>query len=377
MDETERVSLLIADIYDAALDAGLWPGVVEGIAHYVPGAFVNLFSQDATRKTAQAFYTYGIDQDQLELYFQKYIHINPMFPAMLFFEVGRILTENDIMPKAEFNETRFYKEWVRPQGLIDSMASILEKSATSVAGIAVGRSERDGLVDDRALRRMGLIVPHVRRAVLIGKVIDLHKVEVATFADTLNGIAAAMVLVDAGGRIAFSNTAGHALLEEGAVVRAAGQKLAAVDVQADQALRDIFANAEAGDTAASANGVSVPLATREGERYVAHVLSLTSGARRKTGMAYAAVAAVFIRKATLELPHPLEVISRTYKLTPSEMRVLMMIVQIGGVPEIAPVLGISEATAKTHLQRVFEKTGTKRQADLVKLVAGYMSPLAQ
>jgi DNA-binding CsgD family transcriptional regulator len=71
------------------------------------------------------------------------------------------------------------------------------------------------------------------------------------------------------------------------------------------------------------------------------------------------------------------VISRTYKLTPSEMRVLMMIVQIGGVPEIAPVLGIAEATAKTHLQRVFEKTGAKRQADLVKLVAGYMSPLAQ
>jgi DNA-binding CsgD family transcriptional regulator len=34
-------------------------------------------------------------------------------------------------------------------------------------------------------------------------------------------------------------------------------------------------------------------------------------------------------------------------------------------------LGISEATAKTHLHHVFEKTGTSRQADLVKLVAGY------
>jgi FixJ family two-component response regulator len=49
---------------------------------------------------------------------------------------------------------------------------------------------------------------------------------------------------------------------------------------------------------------------------------------------------------------------------------------IGGVPEIAPVLGISETTVKTHLQHVFEKTGTQRQADLVKLVAGYISPIA-
>jgi DNA-binding CsgD family transcriptional regulator len=53
----------------------------------------------------------------------------------------------------------------------------------------------------------------------------------------------------------------------------------------------------------------------------------------------------------------------------------MMIVQLGGVPEVAPVLGLSEATVKTHLQRIFAKTDTSRQADLVKLVAGYISPL--
>jgi DNA-binding CsgD family transcriptional regulator len=29
-----------------------------------------------------------------------------------------------------------------------------------------------------------------------------------------------------------------------------------------------------------------------------------------------------------------------------------------------------------HLRRLFEKTGTGRQADLVKLVAGFASPLA-
>jgi DNA-binding CsgD family transcriptional regulator len=65
-----------------------------------------------------------------------------------------------------------------------------------------------------------------------------------------------------------------------------------------------------------------------------------------------------------------------FKLTPSEMRVLMAVVEIGGVPEIAPVLGVSETTVKTHRQHVFEKTGTQRQADLVKLVAGYTGPLS-
>ena len=37
----------------------------------------------------------------------------------------------------------------------------------------VFRHERDGLVNDETRRRMHLIVPHMRRAVLIGRVIDL------------------------------------------------------------------------------------------------------------------------------------------------------------------------------------------------------------
>jgi DNA-binding CsgD family transcriptional regulator len=140
---------------------------------------------------------------------------------------------------------------------------------------------------------------------------------------------------------------------------------------------EVFTAATIGDVALGVRGVAVPLNSNNGERWVAHVLPLTTGARRKAGAAYAAVAAVFVRKAVLDLPSPLETLSKLYSLTPAEMRVLMMIVQVGGVPEVAPVLGISETTVKTHLQHIFAKTGTSRQADLVKLVAGYMSPLAR
>jgi DNA-binding CsgD family transcriptional regulator len=82
-----------------------------------------------------------------------------------------------------------------------------------------------------------------------------------------------------------------------------------------------------------------------------------------------------VRRTALGTPHPLETIANAFKLTPAEMRVLMMIVEIDGVREVASVLGISEATVKTHLKHVFDKTATKRQTELVKLIAGYVSPL--
>ena len=56
-------------------------------------------------------------------------------------------------------------------------------------------------------------------------------------------------------------------------------------------------------------------------------------------------------------------------------RVLLAVVEIGGVPEVAEALGIAETTVKTHLGRIYEKTATARQADLVKLVAGYSNSL--
>jgi hypothetical protein len=37
MDETALLSSLIGDIYDAALDPGLWSRVLQGIARWVPG----------------------------------------------------------------------------------------------------------------------------------------------------------------------------------------------------------------------------------------------------------------------------------------------------------------------------------------------------
>jgi DNA-binding CsgD family transcriptional regulator len=39
------------------------------------------------------------------------------------------------------------------------------------------------------------------------------------------------------------------------------------------------------------------------------------------------------------------------------------------------MLGITPATVKTHLQHIFDKTGCRRQADLVKLAASMSPPV--
>ena len=220
-------------------------------------------------------------------------------------------------------------------------------------------------MDDEARHRARLVIPHIRRATLIGKVIDLKKAEAASLADTLDGISAGMFLVDATGHIVHANVAGL-MLKRASVLRAEGARLIANDPLADQTLADTFATAGNGDAAIGIKGVAVPLA---------HVLPLTSGTRRRAGTSYAAAAALLVHRAALDNPSPPETIAKAYKLTAMELRVLLAIVEVGGVPEVAEALGIAETTVRTHLHQTYQKTGVNRQAGLVKLVAAFSSPL--
>jgi len=86
-------------------------------------------------------------------------------------------------------------------------------------------------------------------------------------------------------------------------------------------------------------------------------------------------AAVFVCEAALEISSSAEVIQRAYQLTPTELRVLFAIVNVGGIPQVAAALGVAVSTIKTHVGRLYEKTGAVRQADLVKLVVGFTNPL--
>ena len=152
----------------------------------------------------------------------------------------------DFMPHVELRKSRFFKEWVQPQGWIDAIGATLEKSATAYSGFSVIRHERNGIVDDETRLRMKLIVPHVRRAVAIGKIVDLRTVEAAALADTLDGLTAAMFLIDDDGRIVHANAAGHVMLADREVLSAVGGKLTV----ADQTLSYVGAGSE--DAAADA-----------------------------------------------------------------------------------------------------------------------------
>jgi DNA-binding CsgD family transcriptional regulator len=372
-DDCQQLSELISIVYDAAIDQSLWENAIEAVAYFVGGVGAGLFRKDVDAQHVSAPHRFGIVWPLPVALFRQ---IYPAAVGHFLAEIEQPIALADLMPYHELIETGFYQEWARPQGLIDFVSAVLDRSAASVAMFGVFRHERDGFVDDETRYRMRLIAPHIRRAVLIAGMFDLKFAEAATFADTLDGLDTGLYLVDAGGRLIHANAAGHAILDAGDILYDLGGRLAGGDAQVNQTLREVFAAAGQGDAALGTKGIAVPLIGKDGERYIAHALPLTSGARRRAGVIYTAVAALFVRKAALAMSSRSEVIGKMFKLTPTELRVLLAIVEVGGVPEVAAALGVADTTVRTHVGRLFEKTGATRQADLVRLVAGYAAPLA-
>src|SRR3954451_15178775 len=376
MKHREQLSALISVIYDGALEPARRTDVLERIAQFTGGHSSGLLVKHSPATSDNLYCYIGAHRESLQAYSEDYAELDATLelPA---FGAEQVVSATDLVPYEEFRRGRFYREWARPQGWVDVASAVIDRSPTSSALLSVVRHEASGMVDDEMRRRMALIVPHVRRALHIGKTVNLKQAESACFADILDGLSAGMILIDAKARVVHANTAGNAILEEADFLRTVGGRLVAGDPAANAALRDILVAAENGDAAVGVKGIALPFTAHNRERYVAHILPLTSGARRGAGLVYNAVAALFVRKADLKVLSPPEVIGMMYRLTPTELRVLLAIVDVGGVPEVAAALGVAVTTVKTHLGRLFEKTGVARQADLVKLVAGFSTPLAR
>lgn len=373
--EASALSKLIGDIYDAALDPTLWTHALERSCSFVGGSSAVLYWHDISTESSAALHLFNDDPHYTLLYFEKYMPMNPVFPAATFIESGLIYTPTDVVPEAELFETRFHKEWVEPQGIADVVCVNLEKGAARSSVLNIRRDETHGIVDDVVRQRAALIVPHFQRAVAIGRLFDQRKAAQAVLTETLDHVEAAVFLVGAGGRIVFVNAPGQAMLDDGVLLRERRGVLAAVEPEAHRVFRDMLVAAESRDIVAAGRGVSIPLSASPHGRWFAHILPLTSGHRQREGSLYSAVAAVFVRKTSPASPPPLETLAKLYKLTAGEIRALDGVMKVSGVRALAELLGLSQATVKTHLHNVFRKTGTARQSELVKLIAGF-EPIA-
>ena len=170
-----ELSQVVEDIYDTALDSARWKDTIAKIAEFVGGQAGGLALKDCQSKNLNVFYDVGFDPECIEVYLETYSKFDPLATAPLF-DMRRVASVPDLV------NGRFYREWAKPRGWLDSANAIIERSGTSSTLLRIVTSKKTGLVDDNMRERLAQVVPHVRRATLVGKSIDLKHAEAAMLA---------------------------------------------------------------------------------------------------------------------------------------------------------------------------------------------------
>lgn len=372
---TEKFSSIIGDIYDAALNAAEWPRVLPRIAEFVGGQGVCIGVKQSSGTKSDIYFNAGLPtQDFIASYVGTYGVYDPCTTAQLMAKPGQVLSTSDSMEYGDFLDSRLYREWILPQTLVDSAVAILDRSETSIALAAVYRHATDGVLDDQARARMHMLVPHLRRAVSWISLIESTTTLAASLAQTLDGLNTSVFLVDGDCRVCHSNESARSLLRKGGVFWATDGRLVASGNVARAALADVCAAASSPSRASSAKGRSIAFASEAGGRQVIHVLPLSQQSQKRIGCDAVSTAAIFVQTDAPFSPSAHQVLAETYKLTASELRVLLAVAEGGSVADIADTLGLGQSTVRTHLHRIFAKTATSRQSDLVRLAAKYASP---
>jgi DNA-binding CsgD family transcriptional regulator/PAS domain-containing protein len=370
----QALSDLIGSIYDCTLDPSRWERTLLDVGEALDCPVLTLTLSDLRHDRLLLHKAAGIEPDQMEQV-SKYV---PEIHAALGEALASLpsLDEPHVVSRhvttAYIETSPHFQEFMRPSGIVDTMTFFLMHTPVHLSCFSGARHDGQGIITDREIELGKLLLPHLRRAVTISKVLDARTIVGTRMAEALDALRCAVVLTNEHGTILHANRSAEHMLDKGGHIQSRQGVLQATAPSATSELRSAITLAAGNEAGIGKTGLAIRLTEPDAAPVLAHVLPLT-GSNFRTRLQPAAVAAVFIG-APPDVQEGADAVAAAFGLTPAETRVIASLFAGRTLDETAATLGITRPTAKTHLEHIFLKTGVTRQAELMRIWTGLISP---
>lgn len=373
----ERASHLIGLIYDCVIEPQRWKATIDTLRQDVEVANCVLGIMDMPSGRHSLIVPSGVT-----LYWMLKGKLHERSIPGAWGGVGRILsfpldepTSNSEAIEPEIRAGNpWIEKWCRPQGICDQIVVGFARDPRTLGYVSWGVPSNAGALTEMQRTKLRLIAPHFRRAISISRLLEMKAMVKDTFANSLDRFSVGIVLVRFDLTIVHANMAALEMLDRRDPIADPNGRIALQNMRLTEALLDAVQRAAESGVQLGQRGIGIPVRRRDGSPALVHVMPLRPS-KLVMGLSQRAVAAVFVAPALAPPQMPAAALALLYDLTPAETRVLELIVDGLTPAEIAPRLGVTLATVKTHLQRVYDKTGHTRQADLVRLVGSLVLPV--
>jgi|tagenome__1003787_1003787.scaffolds.fasta_scaffold20911298_1 DNA-binding CsgD family transcriptional regulator len=362
MVTVENFSRLVSGVYAAAVTPQQWEPALDEICRTLGGTIGTLiksgggvWSIQATTAPAEIGKTYA----------EHYCRLDYVLAEVENGPVGAVRTGTELIPPR--TNTEFYNDWMRPNGIEDGLfVGLTGGQRLSCLIVASPRRSESFDTPDRVKLISGLVA-HMGQALRTQD-------KLRTLADSAVELAGALevvrhgVIIVAGEHLVINlNSAAERIIraEDGLCMRSG--RIAAISTRADQELYSAIRNALAGEPSTVRTGRSLTCLRPSGKRpYVIHVLP--SHRRNADAPLRQPMALVLVIDPEDESEPAAALLRRLYRLTEAEAEVALHVMHGADLKQVSEELSISYTTVRTHLQHVFDKTDTHRQAELVRLL---------
>ncbi len=365
---SQRTMLDLVDhIYGAVEDQARWPSFLEDLAGTLRVSATNLFMQDLHQPRGNAFATFATDPSFTRSYAEYYGKINVfLIKGQKLLRSGNVSFSSELCPDHEARRSEFFNDWVLPQGQQHGLLGTIYNQNSLVGNIGAIRAPGAKPFTPADKRLLQTLMPHLQRAVrLRRRIADLETLETRT-ADALDHWTTAVFLVDFDTRVILANRTAVDLLgqRDGLLVERGILKTARSrdTVMLHRLIREAVATTiDRNDHASGAM-----LIERISGKCPLQIF-VTPSVREDIFFGTRGSALVFVGDPETQRTET-DVLRTLYRLTPAEAVITSLLAEGKSVKEIAERTFVRENTVRIHLKKIFDKTGAKRQAELVKIV---------
>ena len=348
---------LLDRIYEAAAIPEYWPEVLEALAAIAgaqAGALVAYRGREPAGHTSSRLYREGYDD-----YFTNGIEIENVRPLRaLERQYPGFLSDLEVQSREELERDEIYNRFLHPHGLQWTAGTLILSPSGDLLVVDVARATGEAPFDRAALEAIDQYRPHLARASLMASRLGLRAASDMTDAMQLLGLPA--IALTGNGRAVAMNALAEAL--DGRVMTGGLDRVTLGHSSADMLLSQALEDARGGTVR------SIPLPAADGQpALIVHVLPITGSAR---DIFAAAKSLMLVTDVTAPEAPTQELLAGLFDLTPAEARVARALASGLPLDQVAAEFGLSVQTIRNQLAAVFHKTGTSRQVELLRLIAG-------
>jgi DNA-binding CsgD family transcriptional regulator len=368
---TSQAEHLIARAYEAVCDGESWDDLIDSYVRLVGGDSGVIFVKNAAAPDHSMVASSG--HDFSAAYLAKYLsYYEPRSPLIPFYRdsrTGSVRALGDFAFSPAYRHSEFFTDWVRPQGFGDMIGGHLLRSRDLYCWLSIRRHDQRGPYSAGEVRLAGNVAPHLARAVRLKAKIEAERAVIPPGREFIDCMSCGVLFVDVAGKVLGLNRAAERLLSNHAGVRLNHGNIRCERPQEDALLKNALHSAARALSSAGNSAADFVITRRDARPLTTHVIPISAPSRWASLARSRAVAAIFLIDPDLETQRRVNVVVAAYGLTPAEGRLLREISNCRGLLEAAQNLNVTEATARTHLQRIFSKTDTRNQIQLVSLLA--------